>query len=112
MDYRLTDLTSVLAVFHHHGELIRGCAHKSGGHIHVIAFEFLRSYSSRLSAAPLQLLKHLIKFQERNSPRAFDIFGMLTDDIVGLSANFMAKYSDECSAAATEAAKLWSLSWH
>jgi hypothetical protein len=112
MDFQKMDLSSVLAVVRHHRDLTRGPPTQSSGFIQSAAFEFLKNYNSRLSAAPLRLLKHLIKFQEDSSARAFDIFGMISQDLVGLSTSFIAHFLDDRGVMATTAAKLWSNWWH
>jgi hypothetical protein len=89
VDLHSEQLSSALSLLCLHSRLVRkhvfSQAFPESG-----VFEFFQQFESRLSSGPLRLLKHLLKFQEQNSTTAFDIFGLVNEDIVALSSTFMA----------------------
>lgn len=79
------------------------------------AFDFMGKLqslaNSAISTAPLRFMKHIIKFQATNSEKAFDIFSMISSEIVGMSSNILADYSDSISQSKGKNRKLWRQFW-
>ena len=83
--------------------------------VETMAFEYMQKIqgltNSAVSTAPLRFMKHIIKFQSVNSEKAFDIFTMISDDVVGMSSTILADYSDMISQAKGMQKKLWRQFW-
>jgi hypothetical protein len=70
------------------------------------------SLASRvLSSAPLRFLKQIIRLHERNSATAFDIFGLISQEIITASTDLMADYSDRLGQLQRTNTKLWRRFW-
>ncbi|OHS96917.1 Beige/BEACH domain containing protein [Tritrichomonas foetus] len=80
-----------------------------------MSFDLFQSFNSKgsniLKTAPLRFMKHLIKFQQINSEKAFDIFALITNEIVSLASNKMADFTDSIGQKKSHAGKLWSHFW-
>ena len=67
--------------------------------------------SNEPTTGPPRFLKHLICFQNANSKKAFEIFGMINDGIVLLSTNLIADFMDSNGQKKNKNAKLWNSCW-
>lgn len=80
-----------------------------------IAFSIFQSFetsgSSLYKAAPLRLLKHFIKYQRSNSEKAYDIFSMISTELVSLSTNHIADFTDSIGNQKNNYARLWNRFW-
>ena len=83
--------------------------------VEIGSFEYVQKLqsltNSAISTAPLRFMKHIMKFQSANSEKAFDIFTMISDDIVGMSSTILADYSDIISQSKGMQKKLWRQFW-
>ena len=67
---------------------------------------------NELKTGPLRLMKHLIKFQHMNSEIAFDIFSMISNEIIALSSNEIADFLDMIGVKKSYNSKLWKHFWN
>lgn len=80
-----------------------------------IAFSIFQSIessgSSLYKAAPLRLLKNFIKCQHLNSEISYDIFSLISSELVSLSTNKIADFCDSIGHFKNYNARLWSRFW-
>ena len=81
------------------------------GEPHISSWQYLQKFEQakdqNFASAPLRLMKRIIKFQQNNSTRAFDIFAMITDDLVSASSDQISDFKDYIAEGKTKAYSKW-----
>lgn len=83
---------------------------------HQSAFDFIQALPDKLASkeykiGSLRIMKYILKSQTENSQKAFQIFSMISDQIVIASSNSMNTISDMISTNIENASKLWTRCW-
>lgn len=109
-----TGLMKVLSLFRYHAEKTRFKTDIPMNQS--CAFQCLQTFETPsdkiIAAGPLRFLKHLLLFQSQNSTTAFNIFGMIDNDIISLASNFMAECTDKSGEMMRSSSKRWSRYWN
>ena len=109
-----SNLIGVFNFFNHHCSLcnINQINSSSGDQVKNYINKVERRSDKIISASPLSLLKHFLKFESDNADIALDIFEMLNESIVGLSSSLIADHADKIGYLIDESSKLWTQLWH